>query len=52
MDENRPVYAAFIPNSPNRFVFKELKEVNQFLNSPENKKLNKSKSYCVDYKLF
>ncbi|KAI6218157.1 Ankyrin repeat and LEM domain-containing protein 2 [Aphelenchoides fujianensis] len=37
-----PVFAAYIPNSPQRHVFREFKELKEFLNSPECKKLNTS----------
>lgn len=43
MDGDKSVYAAFIPTSPDRHVFKEFKEMHSFLNSSENKKLNKGK---------
>ncbi|KAI6194956.1 hypothetical protein M3Y96_01180000 [Aphelenchoides besseyi] len=37
-----PIFAAYVPNSPKRHIFTELKELRTFLNSPECKKLNTS----------
>ncbi|KAI6197518.1 hypothetical protein M3Y94_01233500 [Aphelenchoides besseyi] len=37
-----PIFAAYVPNSPKRHIFSELKELRTFLNSPECKKLNTS----------
>jgi hypothetical protein len=44
--EETAVYAAIIPNSPQRLIFKEFQEVKKFLNSPKNSSLNTSKFGC------
>ncbi|KAI6174716.1 Ankyrin repeat and LEM domain-containing protein 2 [Aphelenchoides bicaudatus] len=41
-DDEKPVYAAFIPTSPDRHVFREFKDMSNFFNSPEIKKINKT----------
>lgn len=35
---NSDLFAIFVPNSPDRHVFRELKEVKKFLDSPLGKK--------------
>lgn len=38
MEELTEMYGIFVPNSPDRHVFKELTEVKKFLDSPLGKK--------------
>lgn len=45
--EDAPVYAAILSNSPKRHIFKELREMKQFLDSPENRSLNSSKTTAL-----
>lgn len=37
MNENAEVFAIFVPNSPDRHIFKDLREVKKFLDSPIGK---------------